>query len=262
VPAPKTIIVGDVHGCYAELRELLFTLRLEQADRLVLVGDLIDKGPASVAVVQHLCQLREVGLSVILVLGNHEEKFARWRKHLAALLTSGLPNPMQAVTARYAHLGETLSEADVNFLDSAVLYARVPGGVVVHAGIPPALTALPPEGAKLTDFVGKEKRLLGQMARVRHVRGSEMVPLGQETPDDPFWAEVYDGRFGRVWFGHAAAIEPEPRQFPHATGLDLGCVYGGRLAAAVLQEGRMPYYVSVSALADYAPLHGVGVAEE
>ena len=55
----------------------------------------------------------------------------------------------------------------------------------------------------------------------------------------------YDGRFGHVFFGHNPyPDEPKPVRFAHATGIDLGAVFGGRLAAAVLSGGE-PEFVSV-----------------
>ena len=80
------------------------------------------------------------------------------------------------------------------------------------------------------------------------------VPLGQEGPGDPFWAEIYDGRFGHTFFGHT----PFPKavasvqSFPHASGLDLGCVFGGRLATAILEADCDPMFRSVPARAAFA----------
>jgi len=82
----------------------------------------------------------------------------------------------------------------------------------------------------------------------------DFLALGQNRPGvDPFWADVYDGRFGHVFFGHQPFLdEGAPKLFPHATGLDLGAVFGGRLAAVVLEEGRAPRAVTVEATAKYA----------
>lgn len=73
------------------------------------------------------------------------------------------------------------------------------------------------------------------------------ISLGQEGPNDPFWAETYDGRFGWVYFGHSPFVGEEPTQFPHATGLDTGCVFGGSLTAVILEEGHERKFVSVKA---------------
>jgi hypothetical protein len=79
----------------------------------------------------------------------------------------------------------------------------------------------------------------------RRDKGS-FIPLGQETPEDPFWADVYDGRFGTVYFGHSPYPEAaEPVEFPHAVGVDLGAVFGNRLAAAIVEPDGSRSFVSV-----------------
>ena len=79
----------------------------------------------------------------------------------------------------------------------------------------------------------------------------KMLELGKNKPGDPFWAEVYDGRFGHVVFGH------EPLYgvtfFPHATGIDTSAVYGGLLTALVYEdESTNPKVVQVRASQAYA----------
>src|SRR5579883_3083407 len=70
----RTVIVGDVHGCAAELDALLVRVAFSLGDRLVFVGDLIARGPDSLGV---LDIARRTG--AVLVRGNHEEKILRWR---------------------------------------------------------------------------------------------------------------------------------------------------------------------------------------
>jgi hypothetical protein len=80
------------------------------------------------------------------------------------------------------------------------------------------------------------------------------VALGEERPGDPFWAEVYDGRFSHVFFGHTPfpKAESSVQSFPHASGLDLGCVFGGRLATAILEADCDPMFWSVPARTAFA----------
>ena len=95
---------------------------------------------------------------------------------------------------------------------------------------------------------------MGIVVKSKKVRPKgDFLALGQNRPGDPFWADGYDGRFGHVFFGHQPFLDEEaPKLFPHATGLDLGAVFGGRLAAVVLEEGRAPRAVTVEATAKYA----------
>ena len=71
---PRSFVIGDIHGCAATLRRLIEeTLRPSTSDRIYLLGDLIDRGPDSKWVLDFIFELRERGLSVGSVRGNHEE---------------------------------------------------------------------------------------------------------------------------------------------------------------------------------------------
>lgn len=73
----RVIIVGDVHGCYEELRLLLGECSFdEDRDLLIFVGDLVNKGPASVEVVRFVRSLALKGVAYS-VLGNHDETLLR-----------------------------------------------------------------------------------------------------------------------------------------------------------------------------------------
>ncbi|HVH44387.1 MAG TPA: metallophosphoesterase family protein [Labilithrix sp.] len=69
----RTIIIGDVHGCFEELLDLLDRVGATSDDRLLSVGDLVDRGPGSVSVVAHFRSLP----SAVVLMGNHERKHAR-----------------------------------------------------------------------------------------------------------------------------------------------------------------------------------------
>lgn len=248
----RTFVIGDVHGCIEEFNELLATLAPTSDDTVVFCGDLVDKGPHSAAVVARARALRESGVRTVLVMGNHEEKHGRFRARRAA------GTDVTALTGHeeMAHITDGLSSEDVAFLDTAVLFHALPefGVTVVHAGIPLNVGALPEDTSTLSR---KERDRLALVLRVRFVRPSTggMVPLGQEQDGDVYWAEVYDGRFGHVLFGHEPFMASV--RFAHATGLDHGCVFGGRLTAAVLTEGQDMEFVSVAARARHAePRYG------
>lgn len=73
----RTIIVGDIHGCLLELEELLSSVKLNvKVDRLVLLGDLIDRGPNSAGVYLYVKTLQKFMQDRIVVIrGNHEDMF-------------------------------------------------------------------------------------------------------------------------------------------------------------------------------------------
>ena len=71
---PRCFVIGDIHGCAATLRRLVDgTLRPSPADHIYLLGDFIDRGPNSKGVLDYIFELRERGLTVSCVRGNHEE---------------------------------------------------------------------------------------------------------------------------------------------------------------------------------------------
>ena len=246
----RTVVIGDVHGCIEEFNELLATLApVAGHDTVVLCGDLVDKGPHSAQVVARARALRESGVHTVLVLGNHEEKHSRFRARLAKGEDTSALKGHEGIAA----ITDGLSSEDVAFLDTAVLFHRLPehGVTVVHAGIPLNVAALVGDTSTLSR---KERDRLASVCRVRFVRPSTggMVPLGEERDGDEYWADAYDGRFGHVLFGHEPFVGDRDGRFPHATGLDTGVVFGGRLTAAVLVEGRDMAFVSVAARARYA----------
>ena len=245
----RYIIVGDVHGCFEPLRRLMKKVRLEQADCLVFVGDLINKGSNSRAAVRYLRQLRESGQEIVLVGGNHEEKFLRYVRHETKRQANSTPNPIEDAKGQLANLLAELDEEDISFLRTWVLYEKLPaafgGSLVVHAGIERAQDRLP----GLTEFnqmSNTKRQKYMTMMRVRRINAEgHMIKLSDATESDPFWAEEYDGRFGHVFFGHMSVLAGKPTEFPHATGLDLGAVYGGRLCAALVERGPRTSYLTV-----------------
>jgi serine/threonine protein phosphatase 1 len=230
------IIIGDVHGCSEELEELLAILPIEEGEEVIFAGDLLDKGPDSAGVVRIVREL-QARCRVVLVEGNHEDKHRRYRRNL--LLRPEVARQMGGAEELAQITSELLPE-DVVFLEEAVPFHRFSAGgkdfVVVHGGIPPVLSSLDGKGA------------FKQICRTRFVSAGsgKMLPLGQECRGvDPFWADVYDGRFGLALFGHQPF--PGVRGFAHAVGLDTGCVFGGSLTAALVSKDGTLSFTSVPA---------------
>lgn len=244
----RTILFGDVHGCLVELERLVEQLVIQDTDKLVFCGDLVDKGPDSAGVVRFVRDL-SARFSLVLVKGNHEEKHERFRKH--ERVSGGKPNPIKDAEKLRA-INEALSPEDILFLENAVLYHTLPEyrAMVVHGGVPTRMQVLP----GLTGLRGQAKRRAEHMLRCRFEDADgHMVALSEVRPHHSFWADHYDGRFGHVFFGHEPFIGIEPREFPNATGLDTGCVFGGSLTAAILEpRAKVPIFVTEEAQQQYA----------
>ncbi len=221
----RTIIVGDVHGCREELEALLDRVAFTSGDRLVFVGDLVARGPDSLGV---LDVARRTG--AIVVRGNHEQKLLDLR---AAPPTAGLP---RGIGRLHRDLASRLRPTDWTLLATSPVYLDLPehGLRVVHAGLMP--------GVPLED---QSPRTLMRIRTVRVAEGESRL-----------WGEVWAGP-PQVVFGHNAA--PGLQLHPWATGLDTGCVYGGRLTAMVLDEKqRVPRAIAARrALLVGEPAHRV-----
>ena len=81
----------------------------------------------------------------------------------------------------------------------------------------------------------------------------KMVSLGNETDDDIFWSETYDGKFGFCFFGHNPFIEEGSQRLEHSLGLDGGCVNGGVLNGVVISDDGSFEMVSVKSGKIYSP---------
>jgi hypothetical protein len=200
-----TVIVGDVHGCTAELEELLEQLRLREGrDRVIFVGDLVVRGPDPHGA---LALARRLGASI--VRGNHEEKLLAGRRGERPL------------GGEHERLAQALSEDEWRMLEAMPLWVDLPenGVRVVHAGVVPglAIERTPPEA------------LLKMRTMATRDQWSDEPDAG------PLWGSRYEGP-PHVVFGHNARAEPQLHEW--ATGIDTGCVYGGRLTAAVLARGE------------------------
>jgi len=240
----KHIIIGDVHGMFNELWKL-FRILVRPDDKVIFVGDLIDKGPDSARVVQFVREMSRTH-DITLVEGNHEEKHRRFRKNCVER-----PDTAKIMSDRSPELQEItdqLSEEDIEFLNTAVPFHRIEERniLVVHGGIPGNMTEFPQTVEEARSLGGKRKKKFSQILRTRHIHheSGRMMALGTEGLNDPFWAETHDGRFGHVVFGHEPFLNGVAH-FENATGIDTGAVFGGGLTAMVVESGKNHRFVSI-----------------
>lgn len=246
----RTIVIGDVHGCIVEFQALVDKLRLAPEDNLILIGDLMDKGPDPVACVRYARELKAE-----MVLGNHEEKHLRWRKHQERKTQDPKYKVPMKLPEDYAAQNAALSDEDIawlldrDFLIRVTLLDHDRDWVLVHGGLTP--------GENINDPTN-------DVLRVRWVSTvtGKMVPVDVEhpnnmPPDTKWWMEVYAGR-ENVVYGHAAHGLQEPRVDRNALGaecwgIDTGCAYGGSLTALVLETREV---VQVKAQKAYSKWFG------
>jgi serine/threonine protein phosphatase 1 len=220
-------VIGDVHGCIDELTELIEKLDLQSSDELVMIGDLVDKNlEGSPKVIQYVRSLSEQH-NVTSIVGNHEYKHLRYISQVSQGKSPQMRNLEEIVKIQ-----RSLSKKDQQYMMDMPLWKVVKlhntEYVIIHAGIPGHHNKLYPVTGK---NVAEKKCSLQDLMFTRYERDGKMIMLGSETPEDKFWAEGYDGRFGFALFGHQPFIRENPPEFKNAIGLDTGCVYGGWLTA-------------------------------
>jgi hypothetical protein len=210
----KTVIVGDVHGCRDELDTLLDRVAFASGDTLVFVGDLLARGPDSLGV---LDIARQTG--AIIVRGNHEHRLVSWyesERHERERGIARLPRLHRELARKLRPVDWTLLTTSPFFQDLPIHSARV-----VHAGVDP-----------LIPWAYQDEDTLMRIRTIRADNGARVL-----------WGQAYLGP-PHVVFGHNAA--PGLQLHAWATGLDTGCVYGGRLSAMVLDERqRVPKLVAL-----------------
>ena len=139
--SPRTLFIGDVHGCADELDALLEVCAHRPGDRVVLVGDLVAKGPDSAGVLR---RARERGM--LAVRGNHDEHVLRWHQ--------GLMPKGKKLKPEHKQVLETLTGKDWAFLECLPLHLHFPelNVRVVHGGFVPGVPVEQQEPALLLNL--------------------------------------------------------------------------------------------------------------
>jgi protein phosphatase len=232
-------IIGDVHGCYAELCTLLGNLgcEIEQtADgvnarppagrKAVFVGDLVDRGPGIAEVLELVMNMVKAG-SAFCVPGNHDMKLVRKLKGRDMQLTHGLADSINQLDQRPPEFKKEVMQ----FLDDLVSHYVFDDGklVVAHAGMKEEMQGR--GSGKVRDFA-----LYGETTGEADEYG---LPVRYN------WAAEYRGK-AMVVYGHTPVAEPE--WLNRTINIDTGCVFGGKLTALRYPEREL---VSVPALKTY-----------
>lgn len=241
-------IIGDVHGCYDELVELLSSLgwhvtpiegqpegdceitvsaASEGTRKLIFVGDLVDRGPKTPAVLRLVMKLVRDGVA-LCVPGNHDIKLMRALRGKQVQIAHGLAESLAQLGGESEQFRKEVTE----FIDDLVSHYVLDGGklVVAHAGMKEAMQ-------------GRGSGAVREFALYGETTG-ETDEFG--LPVRYNWAAEYRGR-AAVIYGHTPV--PDPEWLNSTVCIDTGCVFGGSLTALRWPERE---FVSVKARATYA----------
>ena len=223
-------IIGDVHGCYQELRALLNQLgyRVESGTegpratppdgrRAIFVGDLVDRGPQIPEVLRLVMAMVKEG-TAFCVPGNHDMKLMRKLKGRDVQLTHGLADSVQQLEKEPAEFKQEV----IKFLDDLVSHYVFDDGnlVVAHAGMKEEMQGR--GSGKVRDFA-----LYGETTGETDEYG---LPVRYN------WAAEYRGK-AMVVYGHTPVAEPE--WLNRTINIDTGCVFGGKLTALRYPEREL-----------------------
>ena len=225
----RTFIIGDVHGCLHELQDLLARIGyVHGSDRLIFVGDLLDRGPNPMGVFRLV-----FGLGAEVVLGNHEEKYLRYWKHALHLAGAGGAAPYMNKLEHVVTYKQLTTEDMMHIVTFPTsIHAGTFDGedfTVVHAGFEPG---------RHKDFQRDDK-----IIRVRWVDPEGMYAggtPGKQPPGSVRWTKMWKGPH-HVIYGHAVRDLMMPTvegEMVKTIGIDTGAVFGGHLTAFELPARR------------------------
>jgi polynucleotide kinase-phosphatase len=216
-------VIGDVHGCFDELVELLerlgwvvarrgdgrFDARHPAGRRAIFLGDLVDRGPRSPDVLRLAMDMVASG-AALCVPGNHDARLLKHLRGKNVRPTHGLAETIAQIDAEPPELRERVAE----FLGGLVSHYVLEGGglVVAHAGMK-------------EEYQGRASGRVREFALYGDTTG-ETDEFGLPVRQD--WAESYRGR-AAVVYGHTPV--PEAEWMNRTINVDTGCVFGGSLTA-------------------------------
>lgn len=210
----RSYVIGDIHGCLDELRCLIEGLPLESGDRMVFLGDYIDRGPDSKGVVTYVLELQQQNnLELVFLKGNHEDMFMAYLglpgEHGDMFLYNGGAATLNSygINSKNAspdEISDRIPQRHFEFFENLKAYFVMEPFLCVHAGIHP--------------FKRWEDQTETELLWIRNefIYNSHGLPY-------------------TVLFGHT----PQPSvlfDLPYKVGLDTGLVFGNRLSCLEVTE--------------------------
>ncbi|SFB97842.1 polynucleotide kinase-phosphatase [Flexibacter flexilis DSM 6793] len=233
-------IIGDVHGCFEELIELLahlgyqvnrvaaddinfgFEVVVPANRKAVFLGDLVDRGPDSPSVLRLVMSMVNAG-TAYCVAGNHDLKLQKYLNGKQVQLNHGLERTVEQLASETNEFKRKVEQ----FLYGLVSHYVFDEGrlVVAHAGI-------------REEMQGRGSGAVRSFCLYGETTG-EIDEFG--LPVRYNWAKEYRGK-AKIVYGHTPV--PTPEWFNNTIDIDTGCVFGGKLTALRYPEEEM---VSVNA---------------
>lgn len=220
----RTIVIGDIHGCHKEAKKLIDILIREEIyhpyeDRLIFIGDYIDRGENPRLSVEYVRGLQEqYGDRVIALMGNHEDMLL---DYMAENGHNWLYNGYSPTLVSYRGYEEIFKD-DLKWMAGLPLYYEDEHFIYVHAGV------------------------------------DKDIPMEEQMDDTLLWTrEAFYHNPGayhkKVIFGHTPTMfigntnKPLWLNGGNDIAIDTGCVFGGRLTALIIEKKQILMYYQVDA---------------
>jgi polynucleotide kinase-phosphatase len=233
-------IIGDIHGCFDELSELLIKLgyRIQQNEeghfsidhsegrKVIFLGDLTDRGPKSPLVLRLVMDMVKSG-KALCIMGNHDDKLNKYLSGKNVPLTHGLDRTVAQFDSTTKEFQKEVKE----FLYGLIAHYVLDNGnlVVAHAGLPEEMHGRAAAGVRNFCLFGETT--------------GEIDEFGLPVRYD--WAKKYKGK-ATVVYGHTPI--PKTEWINNTINIDTGCVFGGGLTSLrypervlVTVESKMVY---------------------
>ena len=268
-----TYAIGDIQGCYDELKILLDKIKFQIAhDKLLICGDIINRGPKSLETIEFLYSIRK---NCLITLGNHDLHFLAVAEGVKEISDSDtfhalLENQNLDIYVKW------IKEFPFHHLISFENKGKIKSFLMTHAGIPPHWTMEdlenyslelnkiltgPNSGDLLKNMYGNEpnhsskcdseiERLrlnINYFTRMRFCKYDgtlDLVNKGKANKAPPQMKPWFDWNLRilkdpfHILFGHWAALEGKTGK-NNISALDTGCVWGKKLSALRLEDNRI-----------------------
>ncbi len=219
-------VIGDIHGCLAEYQEILSLIaqdaqQLSADATIVLLGDIVDRGAQTAALIDHLIAQRRKGVRLICLRGNHEEMMLSFLEHpkqhldwldfggYETLASYGLfidMSRLPRISARTLSqmIAAHIPEQHIRFLNKTVAAVRVGDFLLAHAG-----------------------------ADIRS-------PLSHQSARALMWGDAGQKAPDGLTLVHGHYIVPDPSENLDCISIDTGAYLTGKLTCVRLMQGRRP----------------------
>lgn len=224
----RTIVIGDIHGCYNEFVDLLKEVEYNLTeDKLILLGDYIDRGKDSYKVIKKIQELQKENNNVIALRGNHEqmliESFLEQRncdgaRDLAGSTELWYFNGGMETKKSFEREGSNIA-SEIKWFINLPYYYEDSNRIYVHAGI------------------------------------DLNKPITEQSRQQMLWVResfIYNTKKynKQIIFGHTPSISVIEDYMPYKTlgnniCIDTGCVFGGRLTALIIKDNKLDGFIQI-----------------